>query len=266
MRLQVLYRNWYEAKARARYKADPEKKKASVRDSYKADPEKKKASVRDSYNADIESKQSAKRQRYQEDVEENRAAKRQRYQEDVEDNRAAKRQRYQEDVEENRAAKRQKYEDNSAAIKASERNRYWNDPAVRLAKRAAERKRYQPLPPKDLKSKRPRALTEEQKLDILVAYHSLQAEDAKEPLENPAQKPKGHYQLRVSALLGYSTKTVGLVYRDWHHHQQIQVAMPPPIVFLNNSAYPSRMTFSLLCVPLCERSAQVTNGSLLVTC
>eukprot|EP00731_Ephydatia_muelleri_P010080 Em0005g666a len=146
-----------KAKARARYKADPEKKKASVRDSYKADPEKKKASVRDSYNADIESKQSAKRQRYQEDVEENRAAKRQRYQEDVEENRAAKRQRYQEDVEENRAAKRQryqedveenraakrqKYEDNSAAIKASERNRYWNDPAVRLAKRAAERKRY----------------------------------------------------------------------------------------------------------------------------
>ena len=70
------------------------------------DPEKKKASVRDSYNA---SKQSAKRQRYQEDV------------------------------EENRAAKRQKYEDNSAAIKASER--YWNDPAVRLAKCAAERSR-----------------------------------------------------------------------------------------------------------------------------
>ena len=88
-----------KAKARARYKADPEKKKASVRDSYKADPEKK-ASVRDSYNADIESKQSAKRQRYQEDLEENRAAKRQRYQEDVEENRAAKRQRYQEDVEE----------------------------------------------------------------------------------------------------------------------------------------------------------------------
>ncbi|KAL5502182.1 hypothetical protein EMCRGX_G008912 [Ephydatia muelleri] len=60
----------------------------------------------------------------------------------LEENRTAKRQRYQEDVEENRAAKRQKYEDNSAAIKASERNRYWNDPAVRLAKRAAERKRY----------------------------------------------------------------------------------------------------------------------------
>ena len=66
--------------------------------------QRKKNSVRDSYNADIESKQSAKRQRYQEDL------------------------------EENRAAKRQKYED---AIKASERNRYWNDPTVRLAKRAA---------------------------------------------------------------------------------------------------------------------------------
>ena len=99
--------------------------KAKARARYKADPEKKKASVRDSYNADIESKQSAKRQRYQEDV------------------------------EENRAAKRQKYEDNSAAIKASERNRYWNDPAVRLAKRADERKRYRmghrtTLPPKGM--------------------------------------------------------------------------------------------------------------------
>ena len=48
-----------------------------------------------------------------------------------------------------------KYEDNSAAIKASERNRYWNDPTVRLAKRAAERKRYRrghrtTLPPKGM--------------------------------------------------------------------------------------------------------------------
>ncbi|KAL5484740.1 hypothetical protein EMCRGX_G021288 [Ephydatia muelleri] len=101
--------------------------RAKARARYKSDPEKKKASVRDSYNADIESKQSAKRQQYQEDLKENRAAKRQ---------------RYQEDVEENRAAKRQKYENNSAAIKASERNRYWNDPAVRLAKHAAERKWY----------------------------------------------------------------------------------------------------------------------------
>ena len=55
-----------KAKARARYKADPEKKKASVRDTYKADPEKKKASVRDTYNANAVSKRAAKRQRYQE--------------------------------------------------------------------------------------------------------------------------------------------------------------------------------------------------------
>ena len=36
-----------------------------------------------------------------------------------------------------------------------------------------------------LNSKRPRTLTEEQKQDILVAYYLLQAEDAKELLENP---------------------------------------------------------------------------------
>ena len=116
-----------KAKARARYKADPEKKKASVPDSYKADPEKKKASVRDNYKADPEKKKASVRDSYNADIESKQSAKRQ---------------RYQEDVEENRAAKRQKYEDNSAAIKASERNRYWNDPAVRLAKHAAERKRY----------------------------------------------------------------------------------------------------------------------------
>ncbi|KAL5494111.1 hypothetical protein EMCRGX_G015387 [Ephydatia muelleri] len=138
-----------KAKARARYKADPEKKKASVRDTYKADPEKKKASadpekkkayvrdtykadpekkkasVRDTYNANAASKRAAKRQRYQEGVEENRAAKRQRYQEGVEENRAAKRQRYREGLEENRAAKRRIYRGNSATIKAARRSRYW---------------------------------------------------------------------------------------------------------------------------------------------
>ena len=55
--------------------------KAKARARYKADPEKKKASVRDTYNANAISKRTAKRQRYQEGVEENRAAKRQRYQE-----------------------------------------------------------------------------------------------------------------------------------------------------------------------------------------
>ena len=145
-----------KAKARARYKADPEKKKASVRDSYKADPEKKKAfvcdsykadpekkaSVRDSYKADPEKKKASVRDSYKADPEKKKASVRDSYNADIESKQSAKRQLYQEDVEENRAAKRPKYEDNSAAIKASERNRYWNDPAVRLAKRAAERKRY----------------------------------------------------------------------------------------------------------------------------
>eukprot|EP00731_Ephydatia_muelleri_P027266 Em0019g139a len=63
-----------KASVRDTYKADPDKK-ASVRDTYKADPEKKKASVRDTYNANAVSKRAAKRQRYQEGVEENRAAK-----------------------------------------------------------------------------------------------------------------------------------------------------------------------------------------------
>ncbi|KAL5502386.1 hypothetical protein EMCRGX_G009152 [Ephydatia muelleri] len=130
-----------KAKARARYKADPEKKKASVRDSYKADPEKK-ASVRDSYKADPEKKKASVRDSYKADPEKKKASVCDSYNADIESKQSAKRQRYQEDVEENCAAKRQRYEDNSAAIKASERNRYWNDPAVRLAKRAAERQRY----------------------------------------------------------------------------------------------------------------------------
>ena len=131
-----------KASVRDSYKADPEKKKASVRDSYKADPEKKKAFVRDSYKADPEKKKASVRDSYKADPEKKKASVRDSYNADIESKQSAKRQRYQEDVEENRAAKRPKYEDNSAAIKASERNRYWYDPAVRLAKRAAERKRY----------------------------------------------------------------------------------------------------------------------------
>eukprot|EP00731_Ephydatia_muelleri_P004515 Em0002g691a len=114
-----------KAKARARYKADPEKKKASVRDTYKADPEKKKASVRDTYKADPEKKKASVRDTYNANAVSKRAAKRQRYQEGVEENRAAKRQRYQEGVEENRAAKRRIYRGNSATIKAARRSRYW---------------------------------------------------------------------------------------------------------------------------------------------
>ena len=118
----------------------------------------------------------------------------------------------------------------------------------------------------ELKSKRPRALTEEQKLDILVAYHSLQAEDAKELLENPAQKPMEHYQQRVSALLGYSTKTVGLVYRDWHHHQQIQVAMPPANCLPKQQRIPKSNDVLLAVRTLVQEKHSSNKQSLLVTC
>ncbi|KAL5505306.1 hypothetical protein EMCRGX_G006718 [Ephydatia muelleri] len=114
-----------KAKARERYKADPEKKKASVRDTYNANAVSKRVAKRQRYQEDVEENRAAKRQRYQEGVEENRAAKRQRYQEGVEENRAAKRQRYREGLEENRAAKRRIYRGNSATIKAARRSRYW---------------------------------------------------------------------------------------------------------------------------------------------
>eukprot|EP00731_Ephydatia_muelleri_P024198 Em0016g469a len=113
-----------KAKARERYKADPEKKKASVRDTYNANAVSKRAAKRQRYQEDVEENRAAKRQRYQEGVEENRAAKRQRYQEGVEENRAAKRQRYQEGVEENRAAKRQRYQEGVEENRAAKRQRY----------------------------------------------------------------------------------------------------------------------------------------------
>eukprot|EP00731_Ephydatia_muelleri_P003827 Em0002g3a len=137
-----------KAKARARYKADPEKKKASVRDSYKADPEKKKASVRDSYKADPEKKKASVRDSYKADPEKKKASVRDSYKAYPEKKKASVRDSYKADperrrplyatatkpipkrkglcsdtkrtFEENRAAKRQT-RDNSAAIKASEK-------------------------------------------------------------------------------------------------------------------------------------------------
>ena len=65
---------------------------------------------------------------------------------------------------------------------------------------------------KELKGKRPRALTKEQRTDILVAYRSLQVEDMKRKMKLPGRKcGKGNYQRRVSSVLGYSSKTVGLI-------------------------------------------------------
>ncbi|KAL5506223.1 hypothetical protein EMCRGX_G007821 [Ephydatia muelleri] len=128
-----------KAKARARYKADPEKK-ASVRDTYNANAVSKRAAKRLRYQEGIEENRAAKRQRYQEGVVENRAAKRQRYQEGVEENRAAKRQRYQEGVEENRAAKRQRYQEGVEENRAAKRQRYQEGVEEN---RAAKRQRYQ---------------------------------------------------------------------------------------------------------------------------
>ena len=68
--------------------------KAKARARYKADPEKKKASVRDTYNANAVSKRAAKRQRYQEGVEENRAANRRIYRGNSATIKAARRSRY----------------------------------------------------------------------------------------------------------------------------------------------------------------------------
>ena len=65
----------------------------------------------------------------------------------------------------------------------------------------------------ELKKKRPRALSEEQKTDILVAYRSLQVADLKSKKKHPKRKcGKGRYQWRVSSILGYSSKTVGMTY------------------------------------------------------
>jgi len=79
-----------------------------------------------------------------------------------------------------------------------------------------------------LKKKRPRALTEEQRLDILMLYHRLQANDLEEQRKQPElKKAKGNYQERVSSLLGYGKQTVSDTYRDWRNSCQVLSALPP---------------------------------------
>ena len=74
--------------------------------------------------------------------------------------------------------------------------------------------------------KRPQPLTEEQRTDILVAYRSLQIEDLKRKMKHPRRKcSKSNYQQRVGSVLGYSSKTVGLTYRDCHRKHEIKVAV-----------------------------------------
>ena len=100
-----------KAKARARYKADPEKKKASVRDSYKADPEKKKAFVCDSYKADPKKKKASVRDSYKADPEKKKASVRDSYKADSETKKASVRDSYNADIESKQSAKRQRYQE-----------------------------------------------------------------------------------------------------------------------------------------------------------
>eukprot|EP00731_Ephydatia_muelleri_P036574 Em0281g2a len=128
-----------KAKARARYKADPEKKKASVRDSYKADPEKKKASIRDSYKADPEKKKASVRDSYKADPEKKKASVRDSYKADPEKKKASVRDSYKADPEKKKASARDSYKADSEK-KASVRDSYNADIE---SKQSAKRQRYQ---------------------------------------------------------------------------------------------------------------------------
>ena len=120
-----------KAKARARYKADPEKKKASVRDTYKADPEKKKASVRDTYKADPEKKKASVPDTYKADPEKKKAYVRDTYKADPEKKKASVRDTrdniyiisgdtYNANAVSKRASKRQRYQEGTVLLKGSD--------------------------------------------------------------------------------------------------------------------------------------------------
>ncbi|KAL5506665.1 hypothetical protein EMCRGX_G008377 [Ephydatia muelleri] len=94
--------------ARASYKAEPEKKRASQRENYRAEPEKKRTSRRARYRADPEKERTSRRARYRADPEKKRTSRRARYRADPEKERAAKRQRYWQSPERARSAKRVK--------------------------------------------------------------------------------------------------------------------------------------------------------------
>ncbi len=79
-----------------------------------------------------------------------------------------------------------------------------------------------------IKKKRPRTLTEEQKCDVLMLYHSFQAEDLRDRAKHPDRKKKpGNFQGRVASLLQYSKDTVGNVYAAWRRGESVTAARPP---------------------------------------
>lgn len=74
-----------------------------------------------------------------------------------------------------------------------------------------------------LKKKRPRSLTEEQRSDILMAYHTMQEQDLLDQQRHPERKKRaGNYQATVASMLRYGTKTVAETYRDWMREEKIE--------------------------------------------
>jgi len=79
-----------------------------------------------------------------------------------------------------------------------------------------------------LRKKRPRVLSEDQKVDALMLYHSLQMDTLQHQQRNPHHKKKrGDYQAETARLLHYSTKTVARVYRDWKNDESTAAAVTP---------------------------------------
>lgn len=108
----------------------------------------------------------------------------------------------------------------------------------------------------ELKRKRPRALTAEQRIDILMVYHRLQIEDLEDQKKHPERKKrKGDYQNRVSKLLGYGKQSISDTYRDWRDGCQVHSALPPANRNKKEERIPRRR-FVLHAVRDCIREAR----------
>lgn len=78
-----------------------------------------------------------------------------------------------------------------------------------------------------LSRKRPRALTAEEKLDVLILYHSFQREHAADRAKHPDRSvARSDAQARVVKLLKRSTTTVATAYSDWHASEDIVTVAP----------------------------------------
>ncbi|KAL5473842.1 hypothetical protein EMCRGX_G028404 [Ephydatia muelleri] len=223
-----------KAKARARYKADPEKKKASVRDSYKADPENKKASVRDSYKADPENKKASVRDSYKADPENKKASVRDSYKADPENKKASVRDSYKADPENKKASVRDSYKADPENKKASVRDSYKADPENKKAsadpekKKASVRDNYKADPEKKKASVRDsyKADPEKKKASVRDSYNA--------DIESISNLLKGsdikRTSRRTALLKGINTRTIQLPLR---HLKGIGIGMTPLSDWLN---------------------------------